>query len=68
MMAPAEPDRPPDELILQQLGSAVLLCWKELPLSSQRTILNQADDMIGTTRSPEIRSEIRALLLRHGKA
>jgi hypothetical protein len=24
----------PDELILQQLGTAVLLCWPELPIKS----------------------------------
>jgi hypothetical protein len=58
----------PDEIILQQLGAAVLLCWRDLPLSAQRTILNQTDDMIGLKPVAAIRSEIMALLSRHAKA
>lgn len=37
----------PDELILQQLGTAVLLCWSELPIKVQERILEQSKDMIG---------------------
>ena len=32
----------PDELILQQLGTAVLLCWSELPIKVQERILEQS--------------------------
>ena len=56
--------RAPDELILQQLGAAVLLCWETLPLSIQKTILDQTDDVIGLQPVPGIRSEIVELLTR----
>ena len=64
----SEIDRPPDELILQHLGSVVLLCWNELPSAAQSTILNQANDIIGIVPVPGIRNEIEGLLLRYGKA
>jgi hypothetical protein len=67
-MAQAEiDDTVPDEIVLQQLGAAVMLCWTELPLSVQRTILDQTDDMIGLTPVPNIRNQIAALLLRRAK-
>ena len=53
-----------DEVILTHLGSAVLLCWDELPLTAQTRILAQADDMIGLAPIPDIRSRIVELLLR----
>lgn len=62
----AAADRPPDELILQHLGAAVMLCWSRLPLGTKENILNQADDVIGL--APASRREIIKLLLRHGKA
>jgi hypothetical protein len=38
-----EPQRPaPDELILQQLVTAVLLCWSEIPVKVRETILEQS--------------------------
>ena len=58
-------DHAPDQLILQQLGAAVLLCWETLPLSIQRTILDQTDDVIGLQPVPGIRNEIAELLSRH---
>lgn len=61
------PDRPPDELILQHLGAAVMLCWAQLPLAARDRILRQADDVIGLTPIPEIRNEIVRLQLRHAK-
>jgi hypothetical protein len=67
-MAASEIDRAPDELILQHLGAAVLLCWRELPSTAQSTILDQADDMIGLAPVAGIRSQITGLLLRHAKA
>jgi hypothetical protein len=54
----------PDELILQQLGAAVLLCWGQLPLSTQKTILHQTDDVIGLQPVAGIRQEIADMLSR----
>ncbi len=65
---PASSDRPSDELILQHLGAAVLLCWAQLPFAARDRILRQADDVIGFAPIPEIRNEIVKLLLRHAKA
>jgi len=65
---PASSDRPSDELILQHLGAAVLLCWAQLPLAARDRILRQADDVIGLTPIPQVRNEIVKLLLRHAKA
>jgi hypothetical protein len=62
------PDRPSDELILQHLGAAVVLCWDKLPLAARDQILRQADDVIGMAPVPQIRNEIVGLMLRHAKA
>ena len=59
--------QPPDELILQNLGAAAMLCWAELPLKAQSQILDQANDMIGLTHIPGIRGQIVGLLVRHHK-
>jgi len=56
-----------DEVILTQLGSAVLLCWQDLPFAAQTRILAQANDMIGLTPIPDIRSRIVDLLLRRAR-
>lgn len=61
-------DRPSDELILQHLGAAVMLCWAQLPLGARDQILRQSDDVIGFAPIPRIRNEIAGLLLRHAKA
>jgi hypothetical protein len=53
-----------DEVILTYLGSAVLLCWNELPFHAQTKILAQANDIIGLAPIPDIRSRIVELLLR----
>jgi len=55
----------PDELILQQLGTAVLLCWPELPIKAQERILEQSKDMIGFTPIVGARKQIIELLMRH---
>jgi hypothetical protein len=55
----------PDELILQQLGTAVLLCWSELPIKVQERILEQSGDMIGYTPIVGARKQIIELLMRH---
>jgi hypothetical protein len=60
-----EQPRPNNELILQQLGAAVLLCWDDLSFQSQTGILDQANDIIGLAPMPEARNEIVKLLLRH---
>jgi hypothetical protein len=61
-----EPQRPaPDELILQQLGTAVLLCWSKIPIKVQETILEQSRDMIGFAPVDNARKLIIGLLLRH---
>jgi hypothetical protein len=61
-----EPQRPvPDELILQQLGTAVLLCWSEIPIKAQETILAQSKDMMGFAPVADARKQIVGLLLRH---
>jgi hypothetical protein len=65
--APRVPDRPSDELILQNLGAAVMLCWAQLPLSTRDQILRQADDVIGLAPVPRIRNEIVRLMLRHAR-
>jgi hypothetical protein len=59
--------RSSDEMILMHLGSAVLLCWDELPFETQARILDQADDVIGLRPIPDTRSQIVELLLRRGK-
>jgi hypothetical protein len=61
------PPRVPDEVILQHLGAAVMLCWSQLPLSARDQILRQADDVIGLTPVPRVRNEIVRLMLRHAK-
>ena len=53
-----------DEVVLTHLGSAVLLCWDELPFHAQTRILAQTNDMIGLAPVPNIRSRIVELLLR----
>ena len=63
-MADEKRIRSSDEEILTQLGSAVLLCWDELPDKVQLKILDQADDMIGITPIPDIRSRIVELPIR----
>lgn len=61
-------DTPPDELILQHLGAAVMLCWSHLPLAARETILHQSDDVIGLPPIPQSQSQIVKLLLRNAKA
>ncbi|MDP1883721.1 MAG: hypothetical protein Q8K88_12700 [Bradyrhizobium sp.] len=65
---PTSSERPSDELILQHLGAAIVLCWAQLPPGARDQILRQADDVIGLAPIPEIRNEIVKLLLRHAKA
>src|SRR5512141_1108028 len=65
--APRVPDRPSDEMILQHLGAAVMLCWAQLPLSVRDQILRQSDDVIGMAPIPRVRNEIVRLMLRHAK-
>ncbi|MGA7805889.1 hypothetical protein [Bradyrhizobium sp.] len=62
--ATEDPLRPTDEQILQHLGAAAMLCWNELPFSSQTRILSQANDVIGLTPIPGARAEIVRLMLR----
>ena len=64
---PGLPVRPSDEMILQHLGTTVMLCWTQLPLGARDQILRQADDVIGLAPIPRIRSEIVRLMLRHTK-
>lgn len=59
--------RPPDELILQHLGTAAMLCWAELPFKAQNQILNQANDMLGFAPVDRVRDKIVGLLIRHRK-
>lgn len=59
------PSPAPDELILQRLGAAVLLCWAELPIKAQETILEQSKDIIGFAPVADARKQIVGLLLRH---
>jgi hypothetical protein len=59
--------RPTDELILQRLGAAVMLCWNDLPFPTQARILDQANDIIGLSPMPQARNEIVKLLLRHAR-
>ena len=66
-MTSPENNRPPEELVIQHFGAAVMLCWTELPPAMQKTILDQAEDMIGLTPVPEIRSRISGMILRHSK-
>jgi hypothetical protein len=55
----------PDELILQQLGTAVLLCWRDLSVKAQETILEQSWDMMGFAPVVDARKQIVGLLSRH---
>lgn len=59
-------DRAPDELIFQQLGAAVTLCWVRLPLGVREQILNQTGDTVGF--APVSRENVVKLLLRHTRA
>jgi hypothetical protein len=36
-------EQSPDDVIIHQLGAAVLLCWNKLPLLVRGQILSQAD-------------------------
>ena len=63
-MPDEERPRLSDELVLTHLGSAVLLCWDELPFSAQARILTQTSDIVGLAPIPDIRSRIVELLLR----
>jgi hypothetical protein len=56
--------RLPDEPIFRHLGATVMLCWTELPPSSQETILNSAEETIGLASVRSIRSQIMGLLMR----
>ena len=56
-------EQSPDDILIYQLGAAVLLCWHELPLPVQGQILTQAEDMIGIPHVPEIREKITKLAL-----
>jgi hypothetical protein len=58
---------PADSLIFQYLGTAVMLCWADLPFKAREQILNQANDMIGVVPVRGIRDRIIGLLLRHRK-
>jgi hypothetical protein len=57
-------DQPSDELILQHLGAAVMLCWAKLPYPARNTILEQTGDIIGLAHVPNIRHHILELLAR----
>ncbi len=61
-------NRPPDALILQHLGAAVMLCWSRLPLGARELILRQTDDVIGLSPLPQAKGAIVKLLLRNAKA
>ena len=61
------PVRPPDEMVLQHLGAAVMLCWSQLPLGVRDQILRQADDVVGLAPIPQARNEIVKLMLRRAK-
>jgi hypothetical protein len=67
-MTNIEIEPPPDELILQHLGAAIMLCWTKLPLSARDTILDQAGDIIGLAPVTAVRSQIIDLLARRTKA
>lgn len=56
-----------DEVVLAHLGSAVVLCWDELPFHAQARILAQTNDIIGLAPIPDIRSRIVELLLRRSR-
>ena len=57
-------EQSPDDVIIHQLGAAVLLCWNKLPLLVRGQILSQAEDMIGIPHVPGIREKITKLALR----
>jgi hypothetical protein len=57
-------EQPSDDVIIHQLGAAVLLCWHKLPLQVRSQILSQAEDMIGIPYIPRIRDKITRLALR----
>lgn len=53
---------PNDDLIMQQLGAAVVLCWHRLPFMVREQVLSQAEDMI--PHMADIRDEVQKLVLR----
>ena len=56
-----------DQAVLTYLGSAVLLCWDELPSHAQNKILAQTGDVIGLAPIPDIRSRFVELLSRRAR-
>ena len=57
-----------DQLMVQYLGAAVLLCWQDLPGKMQKLILDQANDAIGIVRAPMIRDQISQFLSRRSRS
>jgi hypothetical protein len=53
---------PTDNLIMQQLGAAVVLCWHRLPFAAREQMLSQAEDMI--PHMADIRNQVQKLVLR----
>jgi hypothetical protein len=53
---------PTDNLIMQQLGAAVVLCWHRLPLAVREQMLSQAEDMV--PHMADIRNQVQKLVLR----
>ena len=47
-----------DELIVQHLGAAVMLCWHDLPEEAQNRVLVEAKNVVGVARVPEIADQI----------
>jgi hypothetical protein len=54
---------PTDNLVMQQLGAAVVLCWHRLPLTVREHILSQTEDMI--PHMTDVRNQVQKLILRH---
>ena len=56
-------DPPTDNLVMQQLGAAVVLRWHRLPLTVREHILSQTEDMI--PHMADVRNQVQKLILRH---
>jgi hypothetical protein len=56
--------RQSNDVIIQHMGAAVLLCWHELPTAAQERILLQAEDVIGIAPTGAIRDQILRLVER----
>jgi hypothetical protein len=58
---------PADELTLQYLGAATLVCWRDLPLNARDQLLRQSSTITGLKKTTGVQESVMAILRRHGQ-